>query len=299
MKVLCFGSLNIDYTYTVSHFVSKGETLPASRLGIFCGGKGLNQSIALSRAGLDVSLAGAIGEDGGLLLDQLRANRVDARYVQILPGVRTGHAIIQNDAEGDNCILVYGGANRCTTREHADRVLADFGPGDLLVLQNEINDLAYIMEQAKARGLHTALTPAPMTDEVRRLPLRGLDYLFLNEVECARLLDGEIDPETEGERAAQELRRRYTDAAVLLTLGERGCVYADAEGCVAQAAFPVQAVDTTGAGDTFMGFFLASRLTGFSVPEALHCAALAAAIAVTRPGASASIPTREEVLAKL
>lgn len=299
MNVLCFGSLNIDYTYTVPHFVSKGETLSATSLRTFCGGKGLNQSVALARAGLRVSLAGAVGGDGGFLLEQLRANGVDPRYVQVLSDLRTGHAIIQNDAEGDNCILVFRGANGCTTREHTDRVLADFGPGDLLVLQNEINDLGYIMERAAGKGMRVALTPAPMTEEVRELPLKALDYLFLNETEAARLLDGSPDPLTEPLKAAHELRRRYTDAAVLLTLGEQGCVYADAEQSLRHSAVSVRAVDTTGAGDTFMGFFLASRLEGASLERALDCAALASAIAVTRHGASASIPTKAEVLAEL
>ena len=299
MKVLCFGSLNIDHTYTVPHFVRKGETMPATTLRTFCGGKGLNQSVALARAGLDVCLAGAVGGDGGFLLEQLRANGVDPRYVQVLSDMRTGHAIIQNDAEGDNCILVFSGANGCTTREHAERVLADYGPGDLLVLQNEINNLAFIMETAAAKGMRVALTPAPYTDEVPRLPLRTLDYLFLNETECARLLDGAPDPLEQPLEAVQELRRRYTDAAVLLTLGDQGSVYADGSCTLHQPAVPTQAVDTTGAGDTFMGYFLASRLEGASLERALACASLAAAIAVTRHGASASIPTKEEVLARL
>lgn len=299
MRVLCFGSLNIDYTYTVPHFVRAGETLPAAQLRIFCGGKGLNQSVALSRAGLEVSLAGAVGEDGRFLLEYLHGFGVDTRHVEVLPELRTGHAIIQNDAQGDNCILVYGGANKCTTREHADRVLARFGAGDLLVLQNEINELGYIIRSAAERGMRVALTPAPMTEGVRKLPLHCVDYLFLNEVEALQLLDGEIDPETEPLRAAAELRRRYTDAAVLLTLGEQGSVYVDGETQVRQEAIPTQAVDTTGAGDTYMGYFLAGRLSGMELGCALRFASLAASIAVSRPGASSSVPARDEVLARL
>jgi len=299
MRVLCFGSLNIDYTYTVPHFVGAGETLPAAQLRVFCGGKGLNQSVALSRAGLEVSLAGAIGEDGRFLLEYLRGCGVDTRYVEVLPELRTGHAIIQNDARGDNCILVYGGANKCTTREHADRVLAKFGAGDLLVLQNEINELGYLLQTAAARGMRVALTPAPLTESVRELPLHCVDYLFLNEVEALQLLDGEIDPETEPLRAASELRRRYTSAAVLLTLGERGSVYVDGGTQLRQQAVPVQAVDSTGAGDTYMGYFLAGRLSGMEIARAMRFASLAAAIAVSRPGASSSVPARDEVLAGL
>ncbi|MBR1456725.1 MAG: ribokinase [Oscillospiraceae bacterium] len=296
-KVLCFGSLNIDYTYAVPHLVQPGETLAAAGRQIFSGGKGLNQSVALARAGLDVSLAGAVGEDGRFLLEELAAAGVDAGLVRVLPDVCTGHAVIQADPAGNNCILVYGGANRRTTRAYADEVLAAFGAGDVLVLQNGINELAHILRAAKEKGMLVAFTPAPMTAEVRSLPLRCVDYLFLNEVEGGQLLDGQIDPEAEPLRAARELRRRYTDAAVLLTLGERGSVYAGADGEYTQAAVPVRAVDTTGAGDTYMGYFLAGLFEGFAVQKAMRFASQAAAIAVTRPGASPAIPTRAEVRA--
>lgn len=298
-KLLCFGSLNIDYTYIVPHFVTPGETLPAEGMQVFSGGKGLNQSVALARAGLDVSLAGAIGEDGRFLLEQLHAAGVDTRHVAVLKEVCTGHAIIQNDPSGDNCILVYGGANHCTTKEQADRALADFGPGDVLVVQNEINDLDYILRAADAAGLTIAMTPAPLTDAVRRLPLRCVDYLFLNEIEGGQLLDGEIDPEAEPIRAAQELKRRYGPGAVILTLGEQGAVYVDGREECCQAAIPATPVDTTGAGDTFMGYFLAGRFEELSVQEAMVYASQAAAIAITRHGASPAIPTRDEVRAAL
>ena len=210
MNVLCFGSLNIDYTYSVPHFVKKGETLSSTDLRLFAGGKGLNQSIALARAGLNVSLAGAIGEDGRFLLAELHEAGVDTRWVDVLPGMRTGHAIIQNDAEGDNCILVYGGANHCTTREQIDRVLTAFGKGDVLTLQNEIRELDYLIRSAKAKGLRVALTPAPMNEAVEKLPLELIDYLFLNEVECASLLHADAEADPIG--AAQALREKQHPA---------------------------------------------------------------------------------------
>ena len=297
MNVLCFGSLNIDYTYSVPHFVRKGETLSSTDLRLFAGGKGLNQSIALARAGLNVSLAGAIGEDGRFLLSELHESGVDTRWVDVLPGVRTGHAIIQNDAEGDNCILVYGGANHCTTREQIDRVLTAFGEGDVLTLQNEIRELDYLIRAAKAKGLRVALTPAPMNEAVEKLPLDLIDYLFLNELECAALLhaDAEVDPIG----AAQALRERFGVGRVVLTLGGEGSAYAGAEGCFRQAAVPAEVVDTTGAGDTYAGFFLGGVLNRLDVPTAMRYASTAAAIAISRPGASVSIPRREEVLGQM
>ena len=149
MKVLCFGSLNIDYVYQVPRFVSAGETLAAGSLRRFSGGKGLNQSVALSRAGAEVFHAGAIGRDGGFLLEELQAAGVHTDCVEILEDVPTGHAIIQKTDSGENCILLYGGANRQITQAQIDRTLSRFGSGDALVLQNEINELPYLMERAK------------------------------------------------------------------------------------------------------------------------------------------------------
>ena len=297
MNVLCFGSLNIDYTYSVPHFVRKGETLSSTDLRLFAGGKGLNQSIALARAGLNVSLAGAIGEDGRFLLAELHESGVDTRWVDVLPGMRTGHAIIQNDAEGDNCILVYGGANHCTTREQIDRVLTAFGAGDVLTLQNEIRELDYLIRAAKAKGLRVALTPAPMNEAVEKLPLDLIDYLFLNEVECAALLHTDAEDDPIG--SAQALRERFGIGSVVLTLGGEGSAYAGAEGCFRQAAVLAEAVDTTGAGDTYAGFFLGGVLSRLDVPTAMRYASTAASIAISRPGASASIPSREEVLGRM
>lgn len=297
MKVLCFGSLNIDYTYSVPHFVQKGETLSCTELRLFGGGKGLNQSIALSRAGLNVSLAGAIGEDGRFLLSELERAGVDTRHIDVLPGVRTGHAIIQNDAEGDNCILVFGGANHSTGREQIDRVLSCFGPGDLLTLQNEIRELDYLIRTASERGMRIALTPAPMTAAVRELPLEKIDYLFLNELEAGAMLDHAV--ESAALDAARELRARFGVKNVALTLGAAGSVFSGETGDFVQAAVPAEVVDTTGAGDTFAGFFLAGALQGFDTQRALYFASAAASIAITRCGASVSIPDRDEVLEKL
>ena len=150
MKVLCFGSLNIDYTYRVDHFVQPGETLAAESLQVFSGGKGLNQAIALARAGAETWMAGAVGEDGRFLLDELAAAGVLTDHVSILQQVRTGNAIIQNDKTGDNCILLYGGANRAVTEAQVDAALGHFCAGDWLLLQNEINQLPYIISRIVA-----------------------------------------------------------------------------------------------------------------------------------------------------
>ena len=293
MKALCFGSLNIDYTYRVDHFVQPGETLAADSLQVFSGGKGLNQAIALARAGAETCMAGAVGEDGRFLLEELSAAGVCTDHVGVLQQVRTGNAIIQNDKTGDNCILLYGGANRAVTEAQADEVLQHFSAGDWLLLQNEINDLPYILRRAYERGLRIAFNPSPMEQRVLDFPLEYVDLFLLNRVEAAQLAgtDGAADG------LLRVLREKFPGAAVVLTLGEQGAVYADSEQTIRQAAYPAEAVDTTAAGDTFTGFFLASLLRGEGVPQAMALAARAAAIAVTRRGAAPSIPTREQVAA--
>ena len=292
MKVLCFGSLNIDYTYKVEHFVQKGETISSQSLQVFSGGKGLNQSIALAKAGADTSHAGAIGTDGRFLLEQMEAAGVHTEHVAVLEDVRSGNAIIQNDKEGDNCIILYGGANQAITREQADSVIGSFAPGDYIVLQNEINELAYIMKKAHERGMKVILNPSPMDEKIKTLPLEYVDFFLLNEVEAGQILETE---ETEGEILADRLLERFPGAAIVLTLGSKGSIYADGKQKIRQKAYRVKAVDTTAAGDTFTGYFIAEMASGQTAERAMDLASRASAIAVTRAGAAPSIPLRKEV----
>lgn len=292
MKTLCFGSLNLDRVYQVPHFIRPGETMAAEELNTFCGGKGLNQSIALARAGAEVYHAGAVGQaDGGMLVDALEASGVDCTLVRRL-SCPTGHAIIQVNTEGQNCILLFGGANQEITRAQIDETLARFSPGDMLVLQNEISQLDYLMEAAGKKGMVIAFNPSPMTPELLKMPLSRVSWFLLNEVE-ARDLCGEEVPE---EEYPERILQKYPDSRVVLTLGSRGCVYQDSRERLAVAAKKVKAVDTTAAGDTFTGFFLAGIAAGEPVAQALEEATVAAAISVSRKGASPSIPTREEML---
>ena len=295
MRVLCFGSLNIDYTYKVDHFVGKGETLSSESLQVFSGGKGLNQSIALAKAGADTYHAGAIGEDGRFLLKIMEDAGVHTEYVAELPDVRTGNAIIQNDREGDNCILLYGGANQAVTQEQVDEVLSHFQAGDFLVLQNEINELEYIVRKAHEKKMKIVLNPSPMNEKVTALPLDFVDYFMLNEVEAGQILGRAVQDGYDGEALASALLARFPDAAVVLTLGGDGSVYMDREKTIRQPVYKVKAVDTTAAGDTFTGFFIGGIMNGLTVNEAMDQASRAAAIAVTSQGAAPSIPLLEEV----
>ena len=291
MKALCFGSLNIDDVYKVPHFVSRGETLAASDCRRFCGGKGLNQAVALARAGMDTWMAGAIGTDGAFLVEELRASGVDTRFVKTID-CPTGHAVIQNTPDGDNCILLFGGANRCITTEYAAQVLSAFTPGDLLLLQNEISSLPEIISLAREKGLRIALNPSPMEPALLAALMGQVDYLLLNRLEAEQILRSSC---AEPMQLLRALACAYPGVSIVLTLGEGGALFFDGEKIYSQNAFPVPAVDTTGAGDTFTGFFLASLLRSGAAQDALRLASAAAAIAVTRPGASPSIPSRKEV----
>ena len=291
MKVLNFGSLNIDYVYRVPHFVQRGETLLSSGRGIYSGGKGLNQSVALARAGLKVFHAGCIGEEGTLLLDALRAADVDTTFVRVKSDVPSGHTIIQNAEDGDNCILLFGGANQSITKEQIDETLAHFEAGDYLVLQNEINLLEYVMLRAHEKGMRVVLNPSPMDEKILALPLETVSFFFVNEVEASQLTGVSRE---DAEALSDALAEKFPHARVILTLGTNGSRYICGEERVTQEAFPVQAVDTTAAGDTFSGFFLAGFIEGKTPKEALELAARASAVCVTRQGAAPSIPTREE-----
>lgn len=293
MKVLNYGSLNVDNVYSVEHIVRGGETILSSKVETFSGGKGLNQSIALAKAGVSVYHAGLIGEDGDFLLDICHENGVDTTYIRKLPE-KGGHTIIQVDDGGQNCIILYGGTNQMQTKEYVDEVLANFGAGDYLVLQNEVNLLDYIIDQAYARGMKIVLNPSPFDSKINACDLSKIHLFMINEIEGEQFTGS-----SDQDEILDRLAKKYPNAEFVLTLGSDGAVYSDGKEKVFQEIFPVKAVDTTAAGDTFSGFFLASVIAGAPVAEALRTAAKASSIAVSRPGAAPSIPTMDEVKAGL
>lgn len=293
MRILNFGSANIDRVYRVPRFVAPGETLSSVSLREQCGGKGLNQSIALARAGAQVVHAGCVGSDGAMLLRLLAENGVDVSLVQ-RTDKPSGHAVIQVDDRGQNAILLYAGANHGITKPYIDRVFSRLESSDWLLVQNEINGLEEILRAAAEKGMPVALNPSPMDDAVSRLPLEAVSCFLLNETEGAALA-GTDDPDG----ICDALLKRYPAATVVLTLGSRGAVWASAVHRFFQPAVSVGAVDTTGAGDTFTGYYLAGVLAGDPPEAAMRRAAAAAALAVSRPGAAAAIPALAEVEAVL
>jgi|GEM_PF-5646863 len=211
MKVLNFGSLNIDLVYRVRDFVRPGETIPALSFARFAGGKGLNQSLAAARAGARVVHAGAVGDDGGFLLDILRDSGVDCSAVTVDPESPSGHAVIQVADSGENSIVLFPGANHRITPELVARALSCAEAGDILLLQNEISAMPEIMREAAARRMRIFINPAPMTPAVAEYPLELVDTLIVNETEAEALA---------GCRLPEKVN-------VLKTLGARGAVYND------------------------------------------------------------------------
>lgn len=292
MRALNFGSLNIDYVYSVAHTVKPGETLSAGSCSSFCGGKGLNQSVALARAGAEVFHAGSIGSDGEMLREKLDEFGVNTDFISVTTG-QSGHAIIQVSDDGQNAILVYGGANKTITEKQIDDVLASFNAGDFLFLQNEINSVEYLIRKAKSMGLTTVFNPSPFTPEILSLPLGSLSFIVVNETEA-----NELTGKTSANDIISAFSEKYPGVNVLLTLGEDGSVCSFNGEVRRQPAFRVKAVDTTAAGDTFTGFFFAF-LDRVGVREALRVASAASALAVSRAGASDSVPTVDEVMSFL
>lgn len=291
-KALIVGSINVDKVYEVEHIVRPGETISSRGYRTAWGGKGLNQAVALCRAGADTALAGCIGEaEYASLLALCAETGLDAAHVRV-SGRPSGHAVIQVDGSGQNCIIVEPGANADIRPEALDAVFADFGAGDVLLTQNEIAHMPDVLRAGRGRGMTVALNPSPFTEDILSFPLECVDVFLVNETE-GEALSGESEPE----RMLDALREKFPHAAIVLTLGGDGAMYADSKERFSVPACRVKAVDTTAAGDTFTGYFLAGLLRSDTPRCAMETAAKAAAIAVTRPGAAPSIPRREEVAA--
>lgn len=289
MRIINFGSLNLDNVYNVENFVKPSETISSTALSVFCGGKGLNQSVALAKAGAMVFHAGKVGSEGEILINMLRQSGVDVRFIKRSKKA-TGHAIIQIDKSGQNCIILYGGANHDIDEVMIDEVFLEFGKGDILLLQNEINNIPLIMQKASEKGMLIALNPSPIDKKLIEYPLELVKWFILNEIEGF-----ELTGKNEPEQIVNTLLQKYPMACVVLTLGENGVVYKDKSTLCSQDIFKAKVIDTTAAGDTFTGYFLTAMSTETDVKSALIRASAASAICVSRLGASSSIPTAQQV----
>lgn len=308
MTIYNFGSINLDHLYQLDHFVRPGETMASNSYQCLLGGKGANQSVALAKAGARVKHVGAIHHSDQAIIKQLESLGVDTDLINQID-VPTGHAIIQLNKEAENSIILYQGANHALTEEQVDQVLSQATAGDWVLLQNETNLIEYTMRKAQEHGVKVAFNPAPMDAELTKKVLGFVDLLIVNEVEAMDLI-GTSDIDS----TIAAFPKAYPELAVLMTLGKAGvCYFSGKESAGKESAgkksageeklfvkaFSVKAVDTTAAGDTFIGFCLASLMNGDDIAQSITRACAASAICVTRLGAASSIPTQDEVTAFL
>lgn len=292
MRILTLGSLNFDFVYSLPHITLEGETISAHDLELKHGGKGLNQSVALARAGAEVFIAGCVGPDGEPLIDVLRQAKVNTAHIKTVPE-RSGHAIIQLADNGSNSIVIYSGANEKISTEMIDEVLDHFAEGDFLLMQNEISNVAYAMHAANAHGIKIAFNPSPVTEELQSYPLEFVDTFILNELE-GQILSG-ATADADDDTIIHSLVEKFPHAKIVLTLGARGARYHDMAHDLEQRAYQVPVVDTTGAGDTFCGYFLACVMKGMDPGKSLEMASKASSLAIGVKGAAVSIPIFADV----
>lgn len=289
MQILNYGSLNYDYVFDVDHIVKLGETVQATTAQVFLGGKGLNQSVAMARAGSKVFHAGIVGADGQKLLELCDAEGIDRRFVSTVDD-RTGNAIIQVNKNKNNAILVSAGANGQNTAEKMEEVFSHFQEGDYLLLQNEVNGLPQLIEYGRTKKMKIVLNPSPFNENILACDLRDVSCLIMNETEGRALSGKKYLMDIIG-----EIREKYPKVACVLTHGETGSAYFDTSCIMHFDAYRVDTCDTTAAGDTFTGYFLACLCKGLDKKEAVRYASAAAAIAASRRGAVPSIPALAEV----
>lgn len=283
MTIVNVGSINWDRIYRVPHFPAPGETLSARSAAVGLGGKGLNQSVAILRSGGRVVHLGAIGGDDVAMLDALGKLGLDLSALERLAGVETGSALILVDDAGENLIVLDPGANRRMTVPNIDRVISGLSAGDWLLMQNETNGNPAAISAARRRGVKVALAAAPFEAAAVLPLLADLDLLSVNEIEHAQLTE------------AMGATGLPSGLALLISMGARGARYLAPGIDLHVPAFKVTPVDTTGAGDTALGAFMARIDLGETVADALRFAMAAAAIQITRPGAVPAIPVEAEV----
>ncbi len=284
MKILNFGSINKDFFYSVNDFVKPGETISSIRYNIKIGGKGLNQSVGISKAGQKIYHAGIINRDDTFILDKLKKWNINCENI-LLSNNPTGHAIIQVDKKGENSIIIHGGANHDVDIKFIKSVLSKFDSGDILVLQNEINNIKEIIDRAHHKKMKIVFNPAPFNNEILSYDLNKISTLILNQTEGEAL-----SKEKKPDGILKVLNSKFNNTEIILTLGEKGSLYSFKNELLKIKAHKLDTVDTTGAGDTFIGYYVAGIASKKSKKDNLNRASKAAAIATTKLGGAESIP---------
>ena len=284
MTIYNLGSINLDYVYRLGHLVTPGETLSALDMTVGLGGKGANQSLALARAGAEIVHIGALGKADESWLTILEQDGVDCQHVAVLDGP-SGHAIVMVDDEtAENQIILMAAANHEITSDQIDTAFAKAGTGDWALAQNETTLVPAFFQKAKEKGLSIAYSAAPFVAEQTLRLLELTDLLVVNEGEAEALC-----------AAAGQSAAGLGLPHLVITKGSAGADYIGLAGQFSLAAPKVDAVDTTGAGDTFFGYLLAGINANMAIEQAVARAIEASALQVTRPGAAAAIPYQSEL----
>lgn len=287
MTIYNLGSINLDHVYEVQSLPIPGETVFSTSYMRNIGGKGLNISVAAQRFGGHVRHIGQVGAGDTAIRALLDEVGITAELIRDVDAP-TGHAIIYVDAESENCIVVHGGANQSFQSDFVGKALQDAGPGDWLVLQNETNANAAGIALARQKGMKIALVAAPFCAQSLPEQISHVDLVTMNQTELSQF-----------EAATGTSPADHPHVAFLITLGAKGARFLHEGKVIDAQAYKVQAVDTTGAGDTFFGAFLAQYAKGEGVQGALSIASAAGALMVQRKGAANVIPTLDEAEAFL
>jgi ribokinase len=302
-RITVVGSLNIDLVAQTRRMPLPGETISGYSFCTALGGKGANQAVAAVRLGAQVAMVGRVGADdfGRMQRQALESLAIETNLLITDEGQATGTALIIVDAEGQNTIVVISGANGRLSPSDVDASRSTIAASDALLLQleNPIATVDYAAEVAHALGVPVVLNPAPSPEAlVPASLLRNADYLIPNELEASALTGIAVTGQDSAEIAAAALRSAGVET-VVITLGARGAVAVSSKGTIYVPAFPVNAVDTTAAGDAFVAAFSVATCEGQPLSETLLFASAAGALAATRLGAQPSLPLRKDVDAYL
>ncbi|MFA7944510.1 ribokinase [Pseudomonas brenneri] len=295
--VVVVGSLNMDLVTRASRLPHAGETLVGQSFSTVPGGKGANQAVAAARLGADVAMIGCVGNDayGAQLREALVVEGIDCQAVSEVAG-SSGVALIVVDDSSQNAIVIVAGSNGHLTPASLLAFDAVLQAAEVIVCQLEVpmDTVGYALKRGRELGKTVILNPAPASGPLPADWYAAIDYLIPNESEASALSGVPVDSLDAAKVAATQLIKAGA-GKVIVTLGAHGALFADGQGFEHLLAPKVQAVDTTAAGDTFVGGFAAALASGKSEAEAIRCGQVAAALSVTRAGAQPSIPTLHEV----
>lgn len=295
-KVVVLGSINVDFTTQVNVFPKAGETVRGEHFKVTAGGKGANQAVACAKMGAEVAMIGKVGEDSysSFLIDQLKDAGVNTKHV-LKEGI-SGRTFINVDANGENTITYVPGANEMLTENEIEAMDELLDEAAFLVLQQEISPdmLKFVLKKVRSKKCQVLLNAAP-SQAMEEDYLSFVDTLVVNEVELAYLLNQAVSENTHEINKELDVLLAKGVQKIIVTLGSKGSLFKNRDHFFETPAYKVKAIDTTGAGDTFIGAYVSCKAQGKTDREAINFATAASACTVTKAGAQDAIPTEARV----